>query len=143
MAYSFESHRIQGGIAADAEYWRGLEDGEFRISRCNGCDRWTWPAHYRCGICGSWDFRWEAVEPVGTVFSWTKTWMSFETVKERAGDLPYVTILAEIPHAGNVRVLGVLKGTEEGLRIGAPVRGTIDPPSETSKWHAAIRWSLT
>lgn len=142
MSYSFEQHRIFGGISADEEYWKGLEDGEFRIPRCAGCGLWTWPAHFRCGECGSWDFNWQAVEPVGRVFSWTKTWMSFETVKERASQVPYVTVLAEIPHAGKARVLGVLKGSEEGLKVGAPVRGTIEPPSEVTLGHAAIRWSL-
>src|ERR1700709_2690317 len=117
MAYSFEAQRIPGGVAADDEFWRGLEEGRFSLPRCQGCDRWTWPAHYRCGECGSWHFRWEEVEPVGNVFSWTRTWQAFETIQERAPSLPYVTVLAEIPAAGGARVLGVLKGGEAGLRV--------------------------
>ena len=56
--------------------------------------------------------------------------------------VPYVLVLCELPQAGNRRVLGVLKGTEEGLRIGAPVHGVIDPPAPESKGYATIRWVL-
>lgn len=142
MSYSFENNRIAGGIAADDEYWKALEDKKFKLPRCAGCERWTWPAHFRCAECGSWDFKWEEVEPVGRVFSWTKTWMAFETIHERANSLPYVTVLTELPQAGSARVMGVLKGGEEKLRVGAPVIGTIDPPSDLTKGYATIRWTL-
>jgi uncharacterized OB-fold protein len=142
MEYSFEQHRITGGIGADDEYWRGLERGVFQLPRCSGCGRWTWPAHYRCGQCGSWDTEWVAVEPQGTVFSWTRSWYAFDRVIERKDDLPYVTLVTEIPAAGGTRIMGMLQGDEAGLRIGAPVRGTIHPPCAKSKWYASICWEL-
>jgi uncharacterized OB-fold protein len=143
MEYSFYKHKIVGGIGADDKYWEGLEEGEFRLPRCADCKKWMWPAHWRCAKCGSWEQEWVKLDPVGTVFSWTRTWYAFDRVKERAGDIPYVVVLAEIPASDGARVLGVLKGSEEGLKIGAPVRGSIDPPSEKSKGYAAIRWSLS
>ena len=85
---------------------------------------------------------WVEVAPRGLVFSWTRSWYAFDRVTERASDIPYVTILAEIPAADGARVLGVMKGDETGLRIGAPVIGTIESPSEKSKWYPAIRWEL-
>jgi uncharacterized OB-fold protein len=142
MEYSFEKHRIIGGIGADAEYWRGLEEGQFRLPRCAGCGKWTWPAHFRCGECGAWEFKWTALEPVGAVFSWTRSFYAFDRVRERAADIPYVTILTQIAAADGARVLGVMKGEETGLVVGAPVRGTIDPPCEKSKWYPSIRWEL-
>lgn len=140
--YSFERNRIIGGIGADDDYWRALEDGEFKLPRCASCGRWMWPAHFRCGRCGAWELNWVSVEPKGEVYSWTRSWYAFDRVRERAADVPYVTVLAAIPHAGGARVLGVLKGVEEGLRVGASVRGSIDPPSEKSKGYASIRWSI-
>ena len=142
MTYAFLENKITGGIGADDGYWEGLEEGEFRLARCPDCNTWRWPAHWRCAQCGGWGQEWVAVEPEGTVFSWTRTWYAFDRTQERAEDVPYVVVLAEIPAAGGARVLGVLKGSEEGLSIGAPVRGTIDPPSEKSKGYAAIRWWL-
>ena len=142
MTYSFAQHKIAGAIEADDQYWRNLEDGKFTLPRCASCKHWTWPAHFRCGHCGSWDFEWVELEPKGAIFTWTRTRYAFDRVMERKEDLPYVTIIAEIPEAGNVRVMGVMKGSEDGLRIGAKVRGTIDPPSAKSKFYPAIRWEL-
>lgn len=140
--YSFLKHKIIGGIGADDLYWAGLEDGEFRIQRCAKCAAWTWPANHRCGKCGSWEFVWETLEPVGTVYSWTRSYYAFDRVLERREDVPYVTVLAEIPAAGNARVMGVLEGDETALKCGAPVRGVIAPPEEKTKWYPSIRWSL-
>lgn len=133
---------ITGGIGADRGYWDGLAAGEFRLPRCPDCGTWRWPAHFRCGRCGGWEQEWVAVEPVGSVYTWTRSWYAFDRTKERAEDVPYVVVLAEIPAAGNARVLGVLKGTEDGLRVGAPVTGSIDPPSGRSKGYPAVRWAL-
>lgn len=142
MAYSFEQHKITGAIEADDEYWRGLEDGTFQLCHCSSCKTWTWPAHFRCGHCGSWDFEWVALEPKGKIFTYTRSRYAFDRVLERKDDVPYVTIVAEIPEANNVRVMGVMKGSEEGLAIGAPVRGVIEPPCPKTKNYPSIRWEL-
>jgi uncharacterized OB-fold protein len=140
--YQYLEHRISGGVGADDRYWQGLEEGRFLLPRCAGCDKWMWPAHWRCGECGAWDLDWTEVQPYGTVYAWSRTWYAFDRVKERAAQVPYVVVLAKIPHAGNSRVLGVLKGPDEGLKIGAPVHGVIDPPARESKGYATVRWVL-
>src|SRR5262245_17079842 len=142
MTYAFLQQTITGRIGTDEEYWKGLADGEFRLPRCAACKKWMWPAHYRCGECGSWELEWVKQEPVGTVYSWTRTWYAFDRVRERADDVPYVIVVAEIPAAGGACVLGVLKGKEDKLKIGAKVKGIIEPPSAKSKGYPAIRWAL-
>jgi len=142
MESSFERHRIVGGIGADDAYWEGLEQSVFRLPRCAGCNAWTWPAHFRCGACGNWEFRWEELEPRGRVFTWTRSWYAFDRVIERKADVPYVTVVAEIPAAGGARVIGMLEGREDALRCGAAVRGRIEPPCAKSKHYASVVWSL-
>ncbi len=142
MEYSFEKHKITGAIEADDQYWRSLEEGEFKLPRCASCKRWTWPAHFRCGRCGSWDFEWVALEPKGTIFAWTRTQYAFDRVLERKAQVPYVTLVAEVPAADGVRVMGVLKGDERNLHTGMAVKGSIDPPSANSKWYPSIRWEI-
>lgn len=137
------ARRISGGIGADAGFWEALEEGEFRLPRCAGCGRWTWPAHWRCGECGSWEFRWTAVEPAGTVYSWTRTWYAFDRTRERTGDVPYVVVLVEVDGTDGARVLGVLTGDEAPLKIGARVRGTIVEASEKAQGYPSVVWSLT
>jgi uncharacterized OB-fold protein len=141
--YAFLEHRLPGPIGADDEYWKGLARGEFVLSRCASCKTWIWPANYRCAACGSWELEWVPVEPVGRVFSWTRTWFPFDRVLERRDQLPYVVVLAEIPEADGARVMGVLHGPDERLAVGAPVRGIIKPPSREAKGYPSIVWQLT
>lgn len=137
-----KTSRIRGGIGADEGYWAALERGEFAISRCSGCNRWMWPAHWRCGHCGSWDIAWEAIEPVGRIYTWTRNHAVSDVVRERRVDVPFVTLLVELPQADGARVAGVLLGDESGLRIGAPVKGIILPADERSKGYVTMAWQI-
>lgn len=134
--------RIRGGIGADEGYWAALEQGEFKLSRCSSCHDWMWPAHFRCGHCGSWEITWEAVEPVGTIYTWTRNHAVSDVIKERREDLPFVTVLVELRQAGGARVAGVLQGDGTKVRIGAPVRGVIRPPEARAKGYATMAWEL-
>lgn len=127
---------------ADGQFWDGLDEGKLRICRCDGCKSWIWPAHYRCARCGGYDMEWPEVAARGTIYAWTRSHIASDRIPERAPDVPYVVVLAELPHAGNARVWGVLKGSQSGLQIGARVRGEIDPPSAKTKGYSAIRWLI-
>jgi uncharacterized OB-fold protein len=126
--------------AIDAEFWRGLDRGVLNLPVCRGCQRWTWPMAVRCGSCGSYEFDWRVIDAVGEVFTWTRTWYPF--VAERAGDLPYVVVVVELPHAGRSRVLGVLRGATEGVSVGAHVRGRIEAPSAATFGLPSLVWEL-
>jgi len=139
---TLRQHRIGGGIAADDAYWATLRAGEFRLPRCGGCGRWTWPAHWRCGECGSWEFDWTRLDPRGSVYSWTRTWYAFDRTKERAADIPYVTVLVEVDGADGARVLGVLAGDDAGLKVGAAVTGAVLAPDGRSLGYPSLVWSL-
>ena len=138
-----EHRRIAGGIGADGPFWDALERGDFVGPKCSSCNRWMWPAHYRCGTCGSWDIGWEAIEPSGSLYTWTRNHAVSDVIKERREDTPYVTLLVELPQAGSIRIPGVLEGSEEGLAIGAPLKGRHRPGDEKSKGYATMVWSLT
>lgn len=90
---------------ADAPYWDGLAAGRLLLPRCDGCDRWMWPAGRRCGACGSIDVHWKERPMTATVFSWTRTWHRFGLTE--ALDLPFTTVVAEIDDCG-IRLLGRL-----------------------------------
>lgn len=134
--------RLKGGIGADGPFWDALDAGKFQLSRCGECREWLWPAHFRCGSCGSWRIVWENVAPKGKLYAWTRNHLVSDVLKERRGDLPYVTILVELPQAGGARVAGVLKGDETGLRIGSDVSGIILPAAENSRGFATMGWTL-
>lgn len=128
-------------VELDGEHWAGLRVGELRIQRCGDCAEWTWAPLPICPRCHSLNRTWEAVEPVGTVYSWTRTWQNFSP--ETAGHLPYVVVLVELTHAGGRRVLGILADSDgRDVKIGTPVHGRIEIPSDSER-YPLVRWHVT
>lgn len=124
----------------DRPHWEGLRSGEVRIQRCARCGHWIWAPQPICPRCHSFDLTWPAVEPTGTVYSWTRTWQPF--TPELSGHLPFVVVLAELASAGGRRLLGVLRdGDGTDVRVGQPVRGEIDPAPSPGAWPV-LRWRL-
>lgn len=124
----------------DTPHWDGLRAGQLLLQRCGSCATWNWSPRPICPTCHAFDMRWEAVEPTGTIYSWTRTWQPFS--EESTGHLPYVVVLVELPAAGASRVLGVLAHADGVTpRIGAVVRGEIEQPPDGDLWPL-IRWQL-
>ena len=124
----------------DSPHWNGLRDGRLVLQQCAGCANWIWAPRPICPHCHSFELNWEKVEPVGTIYSWTRTWQPFS--REATGHLPYVVVLVELPAAGNRRVVGILEHAD-GVQptIGAAVVGRIDAPPDGEHWPL-IRWQL-
>lgn len=138
MSSAGAQRRVSTG--ADQRYWDALAEGRLEMPRCAGCQRWHWPAVWRCGACGSWGQTWHAVPLEGVIYSWTRTWHPFGGTEEIG--TPFVSAVASLPHAGGRRLVGILEGDEAGLGIGAPVLGRI---STTHVWGddiLAVRWRL-
>jgi uncharacterized protein len=131
------------GPAADGiddEFWAGLREGDLRIQRCAACQTWIWAPQWRCASCGGWELGWETVAQEGRIFSWTRCWHAFAPVLK--DHLPYVAALVELPEAGNRRLLGMLVGPTDRLRIGADVRGVIQAASDLTNDQPVLRWRL-
>jgi uncharacterized OB-fold protein len=124
----------------DTPFWEGLERGVLLLQRCEGCGRWIWGPQWLCPNCHRFDPAWVEVEPRGRIFAWTRTWQPF--APEFAKHLPYVTLLVELPAAGNRRLLGILVG-DHAPRIGAEVEGVIQAPSELTGGVPVMRWRMT
>ncbi|GAA4282637.1 hypothetical protein GCM10022261_01680 [Brevibacterium daeguense] len=142
MSAVFTQEKFRGGIAADDKYWEALADGEFRLCRCAQCGTWMVPAHYRCGACGSWEQVWPLVEPLGTIYSWTRTRMAFPRTEARADDVPFVTALVEVDGTDGARIFGIVVDTGTAPHIGDRVRGEIRPGTEKSFGYPTIEWQL-
>ena len=118
----------------DAPYWDGLREGELRIQRCGACGRWIWTAEPMCPDCHTFDPGWEAVEPTGTVYTWTRTHKQFHPT----APVPYTTVLVELPRAGGRRVLGLWLDADDPV-IGSRVRGEFEPAPDATTWPL-LRW---
>ncbi len=126
---------------ADGGYWRALEAGRLDLPRCAGCRRWRLPAVWRCGHCGSWDQAWEPVPMQGRIYSWTRTHHAF--AGNEAFDLPFVTVVVELPAAGGLRLTGPLEGESGNLAIGDPVEGRVSETPFRGEAIPTICWRLT
>jgi uncharacterized OB-fold protein len=125
----------------DRPHWEGLRTGHLLLQRCRDCRTWVWSPLPICPGCHSFDMGWEPVEPMGTIYSWTRTWQPF--APESTGHLPYVVVLVELPAADGRRVMGILAHAD-GItpRIGAPVHGEIEQPPDDAHWPL-VRWHLS
>jgi uncharacterized protein len=124
----------------DTAHWEGLRAGRLLLQRCGQCETWIWSPRPICPACHSFDLNYETVQPVGTIYSWTRTWQPFS--QEATGHLPYVVVLVELAAAGARRVLGVLAHADGVTpRIGATVRGVIEQPPDDRFWPV-VRWHL-
>ena len=108
----------------DQPYWDGLVAGELRLQRCADCRSWIWGPQSVCAQCHGFDIDWESVEAAGTIYSWSRSWYPY--ISELGGDLPYISVLVELPHAGGCRVLGMLVDDPQRTpKIGDRVVGTV------------------
>lgn len=125
----------------DAPHWDGLRAGRLLLQRCTDCRTWVWSPRPICPGCHCFDMGWEAVEPRGTIYSWTRTWQPF--ARESTGHLPYVVVLVELPAADGRRVMGVLAQSDGVIpKIGAAVHGAIEQPPDDAHWPL-VRWHLS
>jgi uncharacterized OB-fold protein len=83
---------------------------------------------------------WKRIDANGTVYSWCRTHYPFSTAY--ADLVPYVNVLVELPAAGGRRVLGLLIGDQDGLKIGAAVSPVIEQASARTRGLPALRWQL-
>jgi uncharacterized OB-fold protein len=129
-----------GGPSADGRdlaYWEGLRRGELHCQRCNNCGTWLSVNRAICPTCRSFDSGWEQVNGRGVVYSWCRSHYPYQP--EIAGLLPYTTVLVELPHAGSLRVLGLLDARACAIRIGDPVEALIAQPA-SARWPV-LRWA--
>lgn len=134
------SRSLPWGPAADGHdqpYWDGLRQDELRIQRCVDCRTWIWGPQQICPSCHGFDLDWQKVEPVGTVYSWTRSWYPY--IEELADDLPYVTVLVELDRTQGRRVLGRFAAeAADTPQIGDRVRGVFEH-EEGGTWPL-LRW---
>ena len=124
----------------DGPYWEGLKAGEIRVQRCDKCQTWIWPAEWRCGTCGSWDLHWETVPNEGVIYAWTRTHYAF--AKRFADMMPFITVLVQLPKGGGHKVVGILEGPSEGVKIGAKVTPVFKAPSDHTMNLPGLWWRL-
>lgn len=129
------------GLGADQPYWDALAAGHLALPRCSACEKWSWPAPFRCGDCGSTDFHWSRVEMTGLIYTWTRVSHPFAGMEDMK--MPFVSVLVELPQAGGIRLLGILDNDAPNPSIGASVNGHIGKTTSLGHEVPALKWTMT
>jgi uncharacterized OB-fold protein len=124
-----------------APYWSGLRDRRLLVQRCRHCQTWQFGPEWICHHCHAFDPDWSEVEPRGRIFSWERVWHPSHGALKNHG--PYVAVLVELPHAGNVRMVGNLLGDPmQRVVIGTAVEGAFEHHHETDPPYSLLHWRL-
>ena len=109
----------------DKPFWQGLDNDQLWIQRCNDCSGWQWGPEWICHHCHSENVTFERVEAEGKIYSFERVWHPVHPALVEQG--PYIVVLVEIPHAGNVRLVGNLVGDpEQDVVIGSKVTAVFE-----------------
>ena len=126
----------------DAPYWEGTRRGELRVQRCRACQGWQWGPEWICHRCLSFDLDWATVATQGRIYSWERAWHPVHPALR--GQPPYVVVLVELPHAGNIRMIGNLLDAPNGdIPIGAPVEAVFEPHDDATPPFTLVHWRRT
>lgn len=124
-----------------APYWNGLRENKLMVQRCKACGKFQWGPEWICHSCNSFDMAWEEVEPVGTIYSWTRVWHPTHTALNTRG--AYVVVVVELPGAGLIRMVGNLLGdAQQEVIIGSPVRGVFEQHKTADPAYALLHWAV-
>ncbi len=109
----------------DKPFWRGLDKDELWLQRCSGCGGWQWGPEWICHHCHSENVTFEQVEAKGKIYSYERVWHPVHPALAEQG--PYIVVLVEIPHAGDVRLVGNLVGDpKQDVVIGSDVTAVFE-----------------
>lgn len=108
--------------AAGREFYRRLsEDGQLATTRCERCERTSFPPHPRCPDCGE-ETSWVELPREGALHAFT--------TQETAVRFPAPEVLA-LAEVGEVVLPGIAAEPYEELAIGQAVRVVLRPEPET------------
>ena len=125
----------------DVPSWEGTRRGELLVQKCGACGNWQWGPEWLCHKCNSFDMKWQQVEGKGVIYSWERPWHPVHPALKGRG--AYTVVLVELPHAGNIRMIGNLLGPDDQtVEIGAEVEAVFEPHDDAEMPYTLVQWSL-
>ncbi|MGH3217178.1 MAG: Zn-ribbon domain-containing OB-fold protein [Streptosporangiaceae bacterium] len=115
-------------ITEDNEpFWLSAQEHALKLQQCGNCSRFRYFVSPICPNCGSFDFAWERISGLGTVYTFT--------VVERApsvswaSEVPYVYAIVQVDE-GPLLPTNIVGCDPAEVRIGMPVTITYDDVTE-------------
>ncbi len=109
--------------ATSQPFWDALREERIDLQRCDGCDTWVYYPRARCPHCLSDRLTWQAVDGVGTVFTYTVALQP--TAPPFADEVPQLLAMVELVEG--VRLSTTLVDVvPDAIAIGMPVQPVFD-----------------
>ena len=105
-----------------APFWEATRRHELALPYCDSCDAPRWPPRAFCRRCYTEPVRWQAVDPVGTVYTYSVIHRAFSDAYRDW--VPYAIVVVTL--ADGVRLLGRLRAPAVVARVDLPVRAAFD-----------------
>jgi hypothetical protein len=114
--------RPRPAISRDTKFfWEGVDQGELRIQKCNGCRRLHHPPVVRCPSCGAYDLGYAVSCGRGTVYSFAEV----HHPQFPMFQYPLIGVLVELEE--DTRLLSNLIGIDpDRVAVGMPVELAIE-----------------
>jgi uncharacterized OB-fold protein len=114
---------------ANAPFWEGLAQGEFRVPRCTNCGHYNWVPFPACRSCLNEEQEWTAVSGDATVWSFSVVHRGPGAFNE---EVPYAVVLAKLAEEPrSCIVIGNTTGIDPAdLYVGMPLRIVFEPIEE-------------
>ena len=126
----------------DKPFWEGLQVNKLIVQRCKACKTFQWGPEWVCHKCHSFDIGWEEVAQTGVIYSWERAWHPVHPALKDHG--PYIVVLVELPHAGNIRMIGNLLGDpKQDIRIGGTVEAVFEHHTGSKMPYTLAHWRVT
>ena len=109
--------RPRPGISRDTKFfWDGIDQGELRIQKCDGCRALHHPPMVRCPGCGAYDLGYVVSKGRGKIYSFVE--VHYPQIP--AFDYPLLVVLVELDEG--TRILSNLMGVSaDQVEVGMPV----------------------
>ena len=125
----------------DAPYWDGARQRRLMIQRCTKCGTFQWGPEWLCHSCLSFEIGWVETEPTGRIYSWERVWHPTHPALKDQG--PYLVTLIELPHAGNIRMIGnLLGGPMQAVEFGSVVTAEFEDCMRGDHAYTLVQWRL-
>ncbi len=123
-----------------APFWEGTHNHQLKIQKCGACETHRWPPRINCRTCRSSDVEWVAVEPRGTLFTYT---IVGRPTARGFSSTPYTVGFVALDAVPNVRIIGnVVDVDPSAVAIGMSLTGRFVAAGPNEEM-TLIHWSPT
>lgn len=104
-------------------FWEAAKKHEFRLQRCNACNKVWAPNGPVCPYCFSTDYRWDKLSGCGKVASWVVFHKLYHP--SFAQDIPYNVAFIELAEGPRI-IANIVGMPNQDITIGMPVEAAFE-----------------